>query len=70
MTENEMVGCTHRLNGHAFEHTMGAGDGQGGLACCSPWGHKESDTTDDWTELHPGHHLTQLNPLYFSRENL
>ena len=38
-----MVGWHHRLNGHEFEQTLGDGDGQGGLACCSPWGHKEPD---------------------------
>ena len=36
----------HQLNGHEFEQALGAGDGQGGLACCSPWGRKESDTTE------------------------
>jgi len=36
----------HRLNGHESEQARGVGDGQGGLACCSPWGHKESDTTE------------------------
>ena len=41
-----MVGCHHRLDGHEFEQTPGVGDGQGNLACCSPWGHKESDTTE------------------------
>ena len=46
MTEDEMVGWHDQLNGHEFEQTLGAGDGQGGLACCSPWGHKESDTTE------------------------
>ena len=45
MTENEMVGWQHRLDGHKSEQALGVGDGQGGLACCSPWGHKESDTT-------------------------
>ena len=44
-TEDEMVGCHHRLNGHEFEQTLGAGDGQGRLACCSPWGGKDSDST-------------------------
>ena len=50
-TENEMVGWHHRLNGREFEWTLGVGDGQGSLACCSPWGHKESDTTEwlNWT---------------------
>ena len=46
MTEDEMVGWHHRLSGHEFEQAPGAGDGQGGLACCNPWGHKESDTTE------------------------
>ena len=46
MTEDEMVGWHHRLNGHGFGWTLGVGDGQGGLVCCSPWGHKESDTTE------------------------
>ena len=45
-----MVGWHHRLDGHGFEQAPGVGDGQGGLACCSPWGCKESDTTErlDW----------------------
>ena len=43
--EDEMVGWHHQVNGHGFEQTPGAGDGRGGLACCSPWGLKESDTT-------------------------
>ena len=53
MTEDEMVGCHHRLNGHEFEYTLGDGDGQGSLACCSPWGHKELDMTErlNWTEV-------------------
>ena len=44
--EDEMVGWHHRLNGHGFVWTPGLGDGQGGLACCSSWGRKESDTTE------------------------
>ena len=53
MMEDEMVGWHHWLNGHEFEWTLGVGDGQGGLACCSAWGRKESDTTEwlNWTEL-------------------
>ena len=43
MTEDKMVGWHHRLNGHGFGWTLGVGDGQGGLACCGSWGHKESD---------------------------
>ena len=52
-TEDEMVGWHHRLNGHGFGWTLGVGDGQGGLACCGSWDHKESDTTEwlNWTEL-------------------
>ena len=46
MTEDEMVGWYHRLNGHEFGQTPGVGDVQGGLACCDSWGHKESDTTE------------------------
>ena len=45
-TEDEMVGWHHRLNGHEFEQAPGDGEGQGSLACCSPWGCKESDTTE------------------------
>ena len=41
-----MVGWHHRLNGHEFEQAPGDGEGQGSLVCCSPWGHKESDTTE------------------------
>ena len=50
--EDEMVGWHHRLNGHGFGWTLGVGDGQGGLACCSSWGCKESDRTErlmNWT---------------------
>ena len=46
MTEDEMVGWLHRLDGHEFEQALGVGDGQGGLACCDPWGRKESDTIE------------------------
>ena len=46
MTEDETVGWHHRLEGHKFEQALGVGDGQGSLACCSPWGLKESDTTE------------------------
>ena len=41
-----MVGWHHQLNGHEFEQTLGDGDGQGSLVCCSPWGHKELDMTE------------------------
>ena len=57
-TENEMAGWHHVLNGHDSEWTPGVGDGQGGLACCDSWGHKESDMTErlNWTE--------QLSPAF------
>ena len=46
MTEDEMVGWHHRLDGHESEQAPGVGDGRGGLACCCPWGHKMLDTTE------------------------
>ena len=46
MTEDELVGWHHRLDGHEFEQALGVGDGQGSLVCCSPWGCKESDMTE------------------------
>ena len=46
MKEDKMVGWPHRLNGHEFEQALGDSEGQGSLAHCSPWGHKESDTTE------------------------
>ena len=53
MTKDEMVGWHHQLNGDEFGWTPGVCDGQGGLECCSPWGRKESDTTEwvNWTEF-------------------
>ena len=52
-TEDEIAGWHHWLNGRESEWTPGVGDGQGGLTCCSSWGHKESDRTErlNWTEL-------------------
>ena len=46
MTEDEMAGWHHRLNGHEFEQPLGVGDGQGGLVFCDSWGRRESDTTE------------------------
>ena len=67
-TEDEMVGCHHWLDGHEFEQALGVGDGQGGLACCSPWGRKELDTTVwlNWTDMSPNRSLvkSQLIILY------
>ena len=54
MTEDEMVGWHHQHDGHGFGWTLGVGDGEGGLLCCSSWGRKESDTTE-------GLKLTELN---------
>ena len=53
ITGDEMAGWHHWLDGREFEWTPGVGDGQGGLACCNSWGHKESDKTErlNWTEL-------------------
>ena len=53
-TEGEMAGWHHWLNGHEFEWTPGVSDGQGGLACCDSWGHKESDTTEqlNWSDVY------------------
>ena len=53
MTEDEMIGWHHQLDGHGFGWTLGVGDGQGGLACCGSWGRKKSDTTEwlSWAEL-------------------
>ena len=50
-TEDKTVGWHHQLDGVEFEQVLGVGDGQGSLACCSPWGHKESDVTEwlNWT---------------------
>ena len=52
MTEDEMAGWPHRLDGHEFEWTLGVGDGQGGLVCCDSWGRKELDMTEwlNWTD--------------------
>ena len=46
MTENEMVGRHHQLDGYECEQAPGVGDGQGGLVCCGAWGRRESDTTE------------------------
>ena len=46
MTKDEMVGWHHQLDGHEFEEALGSGDGHRSLACCSQWGFKESDTTE------------------------
>ena len=62
MTENEMVGWHHWLDGRVFEQAPGVGDGQGSLVCCSPWGPKESDMTErlNWTDDCPPPQPTPL----------
>ena len=73
MTEDEMVGWHHQLNGHEFEQAPRVRDGQGSLACCSPWGHKELDTTEqlNQTDSFPRavktkyHRLDNLTEMYF-----
>ena len=64
MTEDEMVGWHHWLNGHEFEQAPGVGDGQGGLVCCSPWGSKEPDPTEqlNWTDDKKENILYKLLP--------
>ena len=60
-TENKMVGWHHWLNGHEFEQAPGADEGQGSLPCCSPWGHKEMDTTEQQQNAsHQAYHLTYI----------
>ena len=51
MTEDEVIGWHHQLNGHEFEQAPGDGEGQGSLAFCSPWGHKELDTTEQLNNI-------------------
>ena len=62
MTESEVVGWHHWLNGHEFESTPGAGDGQGGLACCGPWDCKESNTTERLNWL--VHQMQSVMPFF------
>ena len=65
MTEDEVVEWHHRLDEHGFGWTLRVGDGQGGLACCDSWSHKESDTTEwlNWTELIHTHILYSVYVL-------
>ena len=61
MTEDEMIGWHHQLDGHESEWTPRVGDGQGSLVCCSPWGRKQLDTTErlNWTELNMSRSLAE-----------
>ena len=67
MTEDEMVGWHHRLDGHEFEQAQGVGDGQGDLACCSPWGQKQSDTTE---QLNNNTGIDSLKSVVFQNSDL
>ena len=68
-TEDEMAGWHHWLDGCEFEWTPGVGDGQGGLACCNSWGHKDSDKQLNWTKLSDSAHtfpfLAKIFPVKF-----
>ena len=72
MTEDEMVGWHHQLDGHEFEQASGVGDGQGGLVYCSSWGHKELDMTEqlNWAEWRKSNrnssYLNKYNRLFLS----
>ena len=71
-----MIGWHHRLNGHESEQALGDSEGQGGLECCSPWGRKESDTTDplnsdEWApasvdRMNPEGLVLRWEKVYFS----
>ena len=67
MTEDEMVGWHHRLDGREFKQAPGGGNGQGSLVCCSPWGRKELDSTEqlNWTELNVLANTTDFYSLVF-----
>ena len=75
-TENEMIGWHHRLNGYDFDQAPGDGEGQGSLACCSPWGCKELDTTErlnnnkegDYRNIAERHSLRKICKEGFSEE--
>ena len=72
MTEDEMAGWHHQLDAHEFGWTLGVGDGQGDLACCDSWGHKESDTTEwmNWTELIKTQDKFCMTPSIWSIQNI
>ena len=71
MTEDEMVGWYHRLNGHEFVYTPGVGDGQGGLVCCGPWDRKELDTAE-WLNCTEGLWFPKMtnNSCFFKKKFL
>ena len=65
MTEDEMVGRYHQLNGDEFEEAPGDGERQGCLACCSPWGHKESDTTEQQNNINNCKMYTRVQLVFY-----
>ena len=72
MTEHEMVGWHHQLNGHEFEQTLGDNEGQGSLVCCcSSWGCKESDTTEQLNDSHKyeGSDFSKSGHLHLPKED-
>ena len=68
MMEDEMIGQDHQLNGHEFAQAPGDGDGQGSLACCSPWGRKELDTTEQLNNISCGRRAWLSACLHVTRE--
>ena len=68
MTDDNMVGWHHRLNGHESEQDLGDGEGQGGLECCSPWGCKESDMTE-WLNNNNNKRKISMNLSEFIRKS-
>ena len=67
MTEDEMAGWHHWLNGHEFKQALGVSDGQGSLACCSSWGHKSWTQLSDWTEVNCTAQAHELITCYWSQ---
>ena len=71
MTEDEMVGWHHQLNGHESEQVPGDGEGQGSLQCYSPWGHKELDTTEQLNNNRPCHYMIHyVEDILFQRKKI
>ena len=68
VTEDEIVGWHHRLNGHEFKQTLGDSQGQGSLMCCSPWGHKELDMTERLNNNNKEHRLGKSQISIISME--
>ena len=68
MTEDEKVGWHHRLNGHEFKQTPGDSQAQGSLMCCSPWAHKELDTTERLNSSSKEHRLGKSQITVISME--